>query len=72
MAWYNFWRKDEDIEEKLTPIQQNQGQTQETTREYTANYEQFYETLEIVNRGVNLIVDDVAEIPCTILALSGA
>ena len=29
------------------------------------NYEQ-YENLEIVNRGVNLIIDDVAEIPATV------
>ena len=30
------------------------------------NYEQFYEDLEIVNRGVNFIVDDVAEIDTTV------
>ena len=50
----------------MNPIQQYLGQTSESSREFTANYEQFYENLEIVNRGVNLIVDDVAEIPATV------
>lgn len=64
MAWYHklFGR-----EEKLNPAQQYLGLSQESTREYTQNYEHYYETLEIVNRGVNLIVDDVAEIPFNIL-----
>ena len=63
MAWYDrFLRKEEDVE-KLNPIQQYLGQTMETSRELTQSYERYYETLEIVNRGVNLIVDDVAEIP---------
>ena len=65
MAWYDrFLRKDEeDVVEKLNPIQQYLGQTTETSREFTQSYERYYETLEIVNRGVNIIVDDVAEIP---------
>ena len=71
MAWYNNIfgggkRKEEADLEKLNPIQQYLGQTSESSREFTANYEQFYENLEIVNRGVNLIVDDVAEIPATV------
>ena len=70
MAWYNNifggGKKKEDDLEKLNPIQQYLGQTSESSREFTANYEQFYENLEIVNRGVNLIVDDVAEIPATV------
>tara|TARA_B100000424_G_scaffold160388_1_gene122853 strand:- start:1460 stop:2665 length:1206 start_codon:yes stop_codon:yes gene_type:complete len=71
MAWYNNIfgggkKKEEADMEKLNPIQQYLGQTSESSREFTANYEQFYENLEIVNRGVNLIVDDVAEIPATV------
>jgi len=71
MAWYNNifgggQKKEEADLEKLNPIQQYLGQTSESSREFTANYEQFYENLEIVNRGVNLIVDDVAEIPATV------
>lgn len=71
MAWYNniFGRQKKEEEadlEKLNPIQQYLGQTSESSREFTSNYEQFYENLEIVNRGVNLIVDDVAEIPATV------
>ena len=71
MAWYNNIfgggkKKEEADLEKLNPIQQYLCQTSESSREFTANYEQFYENLEIVNRGVNLIVDDVAEIPATV------
>ena len=69
MAWYDrlLGRSPKDsVEEKLNPIQQFFGNDKESSREYTQNYEQFYETLEIVNRGVNLIVDDVAEIPATV------
>ena len=71
MAWYNNIfgggkKKEEADLEKLNPIQQYLGQTSESSRKFTANYEQFYENLEIVNRGVNLIVDDVAEIPATV------
>ena len=71
MAWYNNIfgggkKKEEADLEKLNPIQQYLGQTSESSREFTAIYEQFYENLEIVNRGVNLIVDDVAEIPATV------
>ena len=67
MAWYNnIFRgtQDEKIEvlEKLNPIQQYFGQAQ-SSREYTQNYEQYYETLEVVNRAVNMVVDDSAEIP---------
>lgn len=75
MAWYNNIfgggkKKEEADLEKLNPIQQYLGQTSESSREFTANYEQFYENLEIVNRGVNLIVDDVAEIPATVNRVS--
>lgn len=71
MAWYDrFFRREEDVE-KLNPIQQYLGQATETSREYTQNYETYYETLEIVNRGVNIVVDDVSEIPHTVGAAAG-
>jgi HK97 family phage portal protein len=65
MAWYNniFGAKSVDLEEKLNPAQYNiGGGTTESSRESTLSYERAYEDLEIVNRGVNMIVDDVAEI----------
>ena len=73
MAWYDtllgIERKapqEEDLE-KLNPIQQYFGGSSQTSREYTQSYEQYYETLEIVNRAVNMVVDDCAEIPSTVL-----
>ena len=66
MAWYNpFEKKTVDVEEKLNPAQihiGNGGHGVESSREPTFSYERAYEDLEIVNRGVNMIVDDVAEI----------
>ena len=65
MAWYNFGfgsKKELDAEEKLNPIQPYYERQTEPTREFTFSYERAYEDLEIVNRGVNLIVDDCAEI----------
>lgn len=59
MAWYN---KIFGGEEKLNPAQPYYDHKIEPTRELTFRYEQAYEQLEIVNRGVNMIVDDVAEI----------
>ncbi len=66
MAWYDRFlgRKDE---EKLNPAQPLIGGDVQTTREPTVSYERQYEELEIVNRAVNMIVDDAAEIPATIL-----
>ena len=71
MAWYDRFLRREEDEEKLNPIQQYLGQATETSREYTQNYETYYETLEIVNRGVNIVVDDVSEIPHKIGAAAG-
>lgn len=65
MAWFNFWNKSapvEDLEEKLNPVQSYYAGTTYPTRESTTSYEQAYEKLEIVNRGVNMIVDDCSEI----------
>tara|TARA_R110000782_G_scaffold123988_1_gene215477 strand:+ start:1686 stop:2882 length:1197 start_codon:yes stop_codon:yes gene_type:complete len=67
MAWYdnilgNKAADNDDMHYKLNPVQQY---LQEITssREDHGSYERYYEELEIVNRGVNMIVDDVAEIP---------
>ena len=63
MAWYNpFSKKPVDVEEKLNPAQYLDGGKVESSREPSFSYERAYEELEIVNRGVNMIVDDVAEI----------
>jgi HK97 family phage portal protein len=66
MAWYNniFGRK--PVEEKLNPAQQYMGKDIDSSREPTFSYELAYEDLEVVNRGVNMIVDDVAEIPAVV------
>jgi len=65
MAWYNRFLGG-DSEEKLNPAQyvvsRNEGMTVES-REVVTNYRNAYEQLEIVNRAVNMIVDDVAEVP---------
>ena len=65
MAWYDRFLGI-DREEKENPAQyiisRDQGLTVDT-RENTISYRNAYETLEIVNRGVNMIVDDTAEIP---------
>tara|TARA_B100000131_G_scaffold58042_1_gene53375 strand:+ start:2644 stop:3861 length:1218 start_codon:yes stop_codon:yes gene_type:complete len=71
MAWYDFLigRNAETDEEKLNPsqyaISRNEGLTVDT-REVVTNYKNAYEQLEIVNRAVNMIVDDVAEIPYSV------
>ena len=68
MAWYDFLigRSAEADEEKLNPsqyvISRNEGLTIDS-REVVSNYRNAYEQLEVVNRAVNMIVDDAAEIP---------
>lgn len=65
MAWYNdlFKRASRsDLAEKLNPIQPYYERITEPSKEYTYKYERAYEELEVVNRGVNMIVDDCAEI----------
>ncbi len=65
MAWYNrFLGK--DTEEKLNPSQPLLGGEIQNTREPTTSYERQYEELEIVNRAVNMIVDDASEIPAVV------
>lgn len=58
MAWY-----DALIRRKLNPAQPHIGNRTESSREQTYSYQKAYEEIEIVNRGVNMIVDDAAEIP---------
>ena len=61
MAWYSNIFRGRTDEEKLNPAQvfisQEEGMvlgSTENVRNYTAAYEQF----EVVNRAVNLVVDD--------------
>ena len=70
MAWYDRLLGRQPLivesEEKLNPAQQYYDHRTEPSRELVFRYERAYEDLEIVNRGVNLIVDDAAEIPTTV------
>ena len=63
MAWYDFLL---GRTEKENPahyvIAREEGLTIDS-RENVLNYRNAYETLEIVNRAVNMIVDDASEIP---------
>jgi len=65
MAWYDRFINRND-EEKLNPAQyvisRDQGLTIDS-REKINNYRSAYEQLEVVNRAVNMIVDDAAEVP---------
>ena len=74
MAWYDgFLGRKVEVEEKLNPIQSYLGAGSQTSREFTDKYETYYENLEVVNRAVNMVVDDCAEIPSVIqpIAMSG-
>ena len=64
MAWYDrlIGRKVE-TEDKLNPAQPYYDHKTEPSREKVVNYERAYEDLEVVNRGVNMIVDDASEVP---------
>lgn len=63
MAWYDrLIGRTPKVEEKLNPAQPYFDGKIESSREHTVSYEKAYEDLEIVNRGVNMIVDDAAEI----------
>ena len=71
MAWYDRFLGIER-EEKLNPAQytiaRDEGLSVDT-REIKSNYRSAYEALEVVNRAVNMIVDDVAEIPFSVNAV---
>jgi HK97 family phage portal protein len=63
MGWFNNLI-DKKVEEKLNESQHLIAMAEGTnisTRENQVAYRQQYESIEIVNRGVNMIVDDVAE-----------
>jgi len=63
MAWYDFiLGRNEKENPAQYVIARDEGLTIDT-RENTLNYRNAYETLEIVNRAVNMIVDDAAEVP---------
>ena len=68
MAWYDRFigRQPEADDEKLNPAQRYFDHTVQPSREFTFKYEKAYEDIEIVNRGVNLIVDDAAEVKTTV------
>jgi HK97 family phage portal protein len=65
MAWYDRLLGRTTTEEKLNPAQSfiamDEGLTI-NTREKKDNYRSAYEELEVVNRAVNMIVDDVSDI----------
>ena len=66
MAWYDrILGRDVEDQEKLNPAQSfigmDEGMTIDT-REIKDNYRSAYEELEVVNRAVNMIVDDSADI----------
>ena len=70
MAWYDrLLGRTTEVEEKLNPAQTfialDEGLTIDT-REKKDNYRSAYEELEVVNRAVNMIVDDTADIPFAI------
>ena len=67
MAWYDrIIGRTPEVEEKLNPAQPYYDHKVEPSRERVVNYERAYEDLEVVNRGVNMIVDDVSEIPISV------
>lgn len=71
MAWYNpFSKKPVETEEKLNPIQQYLGVQTESSREFTNQYERYYENLEIVNRAVNMVIDDTSAVETTVKPVS--
>jgi len=65
MAWYDIFTRGDRVE-KLNPAQPYYDHKTESSRELTFRYETAYEEIEIVNRGVNLIVDDASEIPTSV------
>jgi len=66
MKWWPRKKKEEEPLVKLNPAQslisRNEGPTVYSRENYT-DYRKQYEQLEIVNRGVNMLVDDASDIP---------
>jgi len=72
MEWNPFKSKEitgtqANVEEKSNPAQSMLGNTIEGGREPISYYQRAYERLEIVGRGVNMIVDDACQIPVRVL-----
>ena len=62
MAWYsNLFKREEKNNPAQEFISREEGFTISTTENYV-NYANAYEQFEVVNRAVNMIVDDVSEI----------
>ena len=62
MAWYsNLFKREEKANPAQEFIAREEGFTISTTENYV-NYANAYEQFEVVNRAVNMIVDDVSEI----------
>ncbi len=73
MAWYDRFlgRTPETDEEKENPAQYLISRDEGFdigSREVVTNYRNAYEQLEVVNRAVNMIVDDAADIPYDVQA----
>lgn len=64
MAWYSFWNTTKENPAQPS-IALSEGSLIES-REIVNNYRVQYENLEVVNRAVNMLVDDIAEIPIAV------
>ena len=63
MAWYDrFFNREEKLNPAQPMIARDEGLTIGTTENFR-NFAAAYEELEVVNRAVNMIVDDASEIP---------
>ena len=74
MAWYNpkTWGQTPEISFsdeyiKLNPGQEDimriEGGPEVASTEFTNNYTTYYETIEVVKRGTDMVVNDAAEVP---------
>lgn len=70
MARWKFWSKEIAPVEKLNPAQEDivgiYGAEDISSKEIITHYTTYYEYIEVVNRAVNMIVDDVSEIPLVV------
>jgi HK97 family phage portal protein len=61
-----LWNKSVEKLNPAQPLISGDGTREETSVEPVYSYQQCYDQLEVVNRGVNMIVDDVAQIKCNV------
>ena len=66
MAWYDFALFNGSDEEKLNPAQPYYNEKVVASGEAVYAYTDYYQKLEVVNRGVNMIIDDVSMIPSAV------